>query len=182
MKYLCAALALVAGVQSVNAQALEFKGVTFGASVQEFVAKHDYFNCAKGVPCELLYLTRNDSKTDQKLTYASEQVHAISAYFIDNKLEQVIIEFEPRSFEKITNAVTAKYGKPKSIKTSSMKNGFGQEFTQVEAAWKATAGNLKISKYDTTSDVGRLFLFTDRWIAKLAQREKDGAAKAASDL
>lgn len=69
-----------------------------------------------------------------------------------------------------------KFGKPGSLQTKTMQNGFGATFEVVEAAWRIGSVQLDLIGGDGRSDEGRITAYTPKaasyWISHKPQEPK----------
>lgn len=179
------ALAVCAIFQSAYAQKaqapLEFKGVPFGATAAEFAAKHDYFTCYRGNPCEEFYLDDVPGRQVVIASYAGERVKRISVEFLGGELALVFIVIFPESFDAIVATLAAKYGKPKIIH-SKVQNRLGITFEQKEAHWDRKDGMIMAKKYGSQVDAGNIMLASKKWLDKSMSDSRTTAADVKSDV
>jgi hypothetical protein len=177
------AVALVVALSGFNAwaQALEFKGVPFGASVAQFSAAHPRFRCYKTVSCSQ-YGAYSEGATYERLTYAGEVVTMIEASFDDDKLDAVRVSFHPGSYTRIAAALESKYGPPTTVTASEIKTRGGLTAANELRSWAAGSDIVSIMRYAGSLDTGSLKMQTPRHEARTQAERDEQAKKAKKDI
>ena len=190
-------------VTTGNAQAaeLEFKGVQFGATQEQFIQAHPAYYCerSKGLLTSDSYcsLSREikclslpqdqrgacEESVKRAETYGGYPVKSIVARFYDGMgLGAARIIYNPNDFEKILVLLTEKYSKPSSFKTENIQNRMGAIFENAVAEWEIKTGKIRLEKYSAKVDEGTLVIHSSTNALEFKRRADAAKSGRKSDL
>jgi hypothetical protein len=169
----------LAAAQICSAQALEFKGVPMGTSLEqlESTVTISNRNCLKpiGDPDQSCW-----GSTDA--TYAGQVIKTIMVDLRNGQTAHITVATLGGSGEIIRSALVSKYGKPtgKRQVSKSMKNGI--KYTMSVTEWRLRSGGL-IAIEDHPQPVGEVYtsLMTPAW-QKWQSEANKADRKAKADL
>ena len=189
------ALVLAGGVAcgAAHAQALEFKGVPFGAPVEAFAAANPDSSCGKA-GC---YQLRGAAKKPPY--FAGEMVESIAASFANLdpqvggsdcwancrgfSLDRVTVTFFPASFPLIADALASKYGRPTEAGTSEFRTVGGAVAAQDTRRWLlADGGEIVIQRYAGSIRSGQMIMSSAAGRARAERERAQQAEKAKKDI
>lgn len=79
----------------------------------------------------------------------------------DGRLQRIWLTISAYSHDGTLEALKQKYGPPKSSRRSTVRNGFGAPFAQLETVWHGDGGQtLTVSRYGATTDKTSIFFST----------------------
>jgi hypothetical protein len=186
------ALLIVPVLSLAAGEDIDFKGVPFGASEQEFTAKHPDFRCSETDArfrvggdrgCSLFGKPDRAHKgpKHEAGTYAGVPAN-IMARFYEDRLTSISVTIFSSHFDSVVKALTERYGKPDSLETPIVKNRMGAEFQNVKAQWKRGDVILGAEKYGSSVTDGRVSYLTNWGLAEFQKRSGQGVKKGAGDL
>lgn len=193
LKHIAATLFIACSATTASAQ-LEFKGIPFGSTIEEFKAAHPAFTCSEDrrytdrTMCAAgLELCRRQQYGCGPLDfdaskYADEQVDMIIAVFVAGTLERLEVYFKPSAYDGISSALVAKHGKPKSVTKPPYSTTGGVKTTNSVMTWEKGGSEIVISRYGDTLSQGDLFIVSSRYNAASAAREAERNAKRAKGM
>lgn len=158
VKMIAVAGLLGVSVSAALAQGLEFKGTPFGSPQQTFTAAHyesGDLKCDEILGGELGDVTCRLKKT----TYAGERVEQINAYFYNDRLSRISLNFPAASFDAISKAMVEKYGKPSRQERQTVGNRFGARFENLTLRWNMKdGGDIVVMRFDDDLDTGSVWM------------------------
>lgn len=113
------------------------------------------------------------------MTYAGEKAQPIGVTFTkEGTLREVAVFFEPKSFEAIRDALTAKYGEPLAIRQEAVQTLFGVKLMNERVYWDDARGTIYMKRYTGKITEGALTISLNRFDpAQLEAREKEAAQR-----
>ena len=79
----------------------------------------------------------------------------------DGRLQRIWLTISAYGHDSVLEALKSKLGPPKSSRRSTVRNGFGAPFTQIETVWHGDGGQtLTVSRYGATTDKSSVFFST----------------------
>lgn len=184
-------MALVALATAAAAQdRADFKGVSLGASQTEFREKNPLFRCNDRF-CNLDGLNLADCRQPMHdpayracmdahkaaATYATVPA-LMHATFQNDALAQVTILFQPRDFQTIADALSQRYGKPRSRKSEVLQNRMGATLENEVLMWDAGGDLIRVTRYGSNITRGSVILIA-REEAQRMESERNSRKKAA---
>lgn len=116
-------------------------------------------------------------------TIADQPVRSIDFKFIEGgKLGGIFILIDSKSFAAIAEGLTAKYGKPVSLRKLPLTNRMGAKFQQEIAIWKRGGQKLVVTKYAGDADNGVVFFASDEYAKQMEKGEAEKAKSRQRDL
>jgi hypothetical protein len=100
----------------------------------------------------------------------------------EEQLARVIIFLPSAAFERVRNALIAKYGKPTRSKLVDLSNGFGAKFQGQEHLWSRQDQTLSVTEYAGHRDHSDITLTSAKLMARVNSAQTAQALKAAKDL
>jgi hypothetical protein len=196
---------VIAGIALAQTPPVEFKGVPLGSSEAQWQTAFPFFRCEessdKALSDRACFFDRarrsdmirpncgdgRDDKTracwqetnnrvDAFVPFGGTEIQRAVAHFRADRLIYVSVSFATRDYDKLTTALTAKYGKPLRSE-EQMANRMGTKFQNEIARWNLKDGDLETRLYDATLDVA-LFQMTMPGLAAEIERRSEEAAKA----
>lgn len=125
---------------------------------------------------------RDASKIQDFWTIAEQPVIGWVFSFSDDILGEILIPFKTEHFDKIKDAMIAKFGKPKAAKGRVLQNKMGANFQQIELTWIASGKILHLAKHATSVENGYLSLTSSQYLAKKAKIDSEETTKHAKDM
>lgn len=196
------AVLLAAWVASTQAQSvpLEIKGVPFGATADELLAKLPAAKCypsgcllspsdmAEKQCGSMLDAVRNKSVMECRNSAIKESNFGpapTSLYmfeFRNGKLANATISFYETANLPLVIALTEKYGKPTSEKLVPMQNRAGAKFENKIVTWDLPDGRIEVSQRSSSIDKGSVRMSTTEYLKETAKEMIDKAKASASKL
>ena len=163
------------------ADALEFKGVPFGATEQQFLEKHPKFWCsdAQG-PLEIVLSDRTCSLFKNG-TYA-EVPAELSVGFYTNSMAKVDVRFDAASFDFIKRMLVNKYGEPTADDAETLTTAMGGKFLNEKFKWDRKDGMILIRKYNRKITESKLSIYSTAGLAEMEKRKKEAVKQGSSDM
>jgi len=153
----------------VSSQTLDFKGFAFGTPIPAMLKAMpgaQLLNCATS--------TKNGNCMLIGVTYANVYPKSMYVRIRAGGLDEVMMVIEPSEFDQIASAVAERHGKPTWSAPSTLQNGFGAKFDQLEVAWKIKDGSvISGGRYSYSTDSGYFVLSSPA----RAQETEEAAAK-----
>lgn len=178
------------------APSLEYKGIRFGASQAELLAAHPDFRCTQDrsypedTTCTITprchYLSGSgradcERKFFEHHTYAGEPAMMTMASFHRNQLVSIGTKIRPRSYEKVRDALTTKYGQAEeTIETVTTNAGVAHE--NKLASWRVPNGVIRVRRLSSRVDQGLVTLISQSYLTLVQDRKKAKATTAPADL
>ena len=182
-------LASPSSLPSVPDQAYEIKGDKLGMSLSEYLQKHPN-DCmaqtispkpgqfSKPVDPNSFHLSctnfeRIDPKTyERSLSLASVGMDWQNLDFSEQRLYRIAYTFQHSVYAVVESALEVKYGKPTSVKSETLQNGFGANFTRSLVVWKNGVSTITLSEMvGTDLTLSRLELTLDDVYARVEEKE-----------
>lgn len=166
------------------AQPIEFKGIAFGASLEQVQEQFKGAVCQAGwKPCEVFSIMDGlYSKDPSVMTYGGAKAKSIRGHMIQGGVEMFLIETPTDSFEQVASAMVARFGRPTRDERSSIQNRLGAVFEQRSIYWAKPDGAITASKYGASLDVSSYVLASKRWIEHQSRARDSAAAAGSKDL
>lgn len=157
---------------------LEFKGLVLDApTTPELVVQALRTECETfGKPCDDTWQKIHDRMAvscgtggadgQSKVCNGRTSVAGVSAdanvvIGPDGRLQRIWLTISAYSHDATLEALKQKYGPPKSSRRSTVRNGFGAPFAQLETVWHGDGGQtLTVSRYGATTDKASIFFST----------------------
>jgi len=117
-----------------------------------------------------------NTRIDAFVPFGGTDIQRAIAHFRADRLIYVSVSFAERDYDKLTGALTVKYGKPLRSERQIV-NRRGTKFQNEIASWNFKDGDLETRLYDATLDVA-LFQMTMPGLAAEIERRSEEAAKA----
>lgn len=137
-----------------SSQTLDFKGIAFGTPIPTMMKAMPgakLLNCAVN--------TKNGSCLLIGVTYANVYPKSMYIRIKAGGLDEVMMTIVPSEFDQIAAAVVERHGKPTWSAPSTLQNGFGAKFDQLEVAWKIKDGGvISGGRYSNSTDTGYFVL------------------------
>lgn len=176
-------VALILGLISLNANALELKGVRLGMTFEELQTAFPAGQLSPGRPNlnGMSCLLANTFCTVNVGTVAGiESVLQVS--LSDGRVADAYMgKLSPSEFQGVVKALQEKFGKPSSTSQGIVQNRMGGKFDNPSFVWSFPEGKLFATKFmpgAPTLDISQVEISSSSWIA-----EKEAKQKArASDL
>lgn len=171
---------------------IDFKGVPFGASEQEFAERHPDFRCNDtdarvrvGGDRSCILFGKPDrafeSPKHQAGTYAGVPANLLVRFY-ENRLASVTAFIFPAHFDIVLKALSERYGKPDTFETPIVKNRMGAEFQNMKAVWTRHDVILRADKYASSITEGSVSYATTWGMAEFQKRRGQSTKKGAGDL
>jgi hypothetical protein len=137
-KYIIA-LAVLATSQAVTAleitsKALDFKGVSLGASPEEtrstFMASMTSWQCARGVDTGATGYCSAEG-----ITFAQSHTRSVEFGYVDGRLSILTAFLDASAFPAAVAALRTKYGAPSQTKQGTVANLNGARLPQIQHTW-----------------------------------------------
>jgi hypothetical protein len=196
---------VIAGITLAQTPPVEFKGVPLGSSEAQWRSAFPFFRCEdssdKALSDRACFFDRarrsdmirpncgdgRDDKTracwqetntriDAFVPFGGTDIQRAIAHFRADRLIYVSVSFAERDYDKLTGALTVKYGKPLRSEQQIVSR-MGTKFQNEIASWNLKDGDLETRLYDATLDVA-LFQMTMPGLAAEIERRSEEAAKA----
>ena len=102
---------------------------------------------------------------------------SVSVFLEKDVVSSINVEFDPIDYDSIKEALIKKFGKPKSVKKSTLGNAMGAKFNQIEIRWKDKIGIMSFDKYSDVITKGTLQMITfdklNQYTEQIKASEKD---------
>lgn len=170
------ALLLALLVPPVVAAPLEFKGLVLDApTTPEQVVDALRTECdVLGKPCDETWQRIHDKAAvscgaganqmqvcNGQTSIAGNRAEANVVIGPDGRLQRIWLTISAYSHDETLEALKQKYGSPKSSQRSTVRNGFGAPFNQLETVWHGDGGQiLTVSRYAASTDKSSIFFST----------------------
>ncbi len=164
-----------------RAGTLEFKGVPFGATEQQFLEKHSEFQCSDSQGSLEIVLSDRTCYLFKNGTYA-EVAAELSVDFYTNSMAKVGVRFDPASFDFIKRALINKYGKPTADDTETITTAMGGKFLNEKLKWDRRDGMILIRKYNGKITESKLSIYSIAGLAEMEKRKKEAVRQGGSDM
>ena len=196
---------VMAGVTPAQTPPVEFKGVPLGSSEAQWRTAFPFFRCEESSKkalsdraCNFDRARRSDmirpncgdgrddktracwqetnSRVDAFIPFGGTEIQRAVAHFRADRLIYVSVSFATRDYDKLTAALTAKYGQPLRAE-QQLANRSGIRFQNKIARWNLGKGDLETRLYDATLDAA-YFQMTMPGLAAEIERRSEEAVKA----
>ena len=172
------AIVFVLSVSPALAAPLEFKGLVLDApTTPEQVVEALRTECVSlGNPCDETWQGIHDRMAvacgtggsegqfqvcNGRTSIAGVDADANVVIGPDGRLQRIWLTITAYSHDAALDALKVKYGVPKSSRRSTVSNGFGASFNQLESIWHGDAGQtLTVSRYGATTEKSTVFFST----------------------
>src|SRR5687768_15737657 len=146
MRYLLIAMLAALPAPAGAADQLDFKGVPFGASEQDFIARHAAFRCRDIEPrfriagdraCSVFGKPErpHDGAKHEAGTYAGVPANVFASFYGD-RLASVSVTIFAARFDEVLKALVERHGKPDAVESSVIKTPAGAELQNAKSQWK----------------------------------------------
>jgi hypothetical protein len=166
-------------------QRIEFKGVPFGATQAEVLARFPFLDCRPApntrfadVMCHGTTRVMNA----QDFTYGGVPVTDLSLNFYDDTLASVFITIDPQYFSTLSRAMVEGYGQPGKVERPEVQTGKGVTVRNEVLTWQRGDVRIVANKYLARRDDGGVVLRTDAAIEEFKRRNHQSTRKGAKDL
>ena len=90
---------------------------------------------------------------------AGERVNRIHAYFYNDRLSRISLDFPSDSFDTIAKAMIEKYGKASRQERQTVGNRFGARFENLTLTWNVRGGGeIVVKRFDDDLDQGSVWM------------------------
>ena len=201
---------VIAGIALAETPPVEFKGVPLGSSEAQWRSAFPFFHCEdssdKALSDRACFFDRarrsdmirpncgsgRDDKTqicwqetnariDAFVPFGGTEIQRAVAHFRADKLIYVSVSFATRDYDKLTQALTAKYGRS-ARSEQQIVNRRGIKFQNEIARWDLKSGDLQARLYDATLDLGLFQMTVPGLAAEIEQRSQEAAKANANTL
>lgn len=132
------------------AQQLEFKGVPFGASIEQFKRATN----PEGTMClEPDRLTGLVTCRTHGFTFANQKTEYTYGLFKGGRMVGVLVNFFPANFDDVALAIAEKYGKPSRESAPQLTTRSGATLQGKNLDWFVTGGAISLIKYNDRIDL-----------------------------
>jgi hypothetical protein len=147
-----------------------FRGVKFGATMDELRATHPSTTCYR----------QNDVCSS---TWMIGSVRVKGNWrFRGGALDRIELRFHPRDYEELSGILTERYGAPMFTESSVITNALGGRFDQEELTWIGEAVALHIERYSGSIESGEVRFATVEALKRSREADDKAKRKAAEDL
>lgn len=171
-------LVLALSLSPALAAPLEFKGLVLDAPTtpEQVVAALRTECIALGKPCDETWQSIHDRMAvacgaggsdgqlqvcNGRTSVAGVDASANVVIGPEGRLQRIWLTISAYSHDATLEALKAKYGAPKTSRRSTVRNGFGAPFNQLETVWHGDAGQtLTVSRYGASTDKTTVFFGT----------------------
>jgi hypothetical protein len=201
---------VIAGTALAQTPPVEFKGVPLGSSEAQWRSAFPFFRCEgssdKALSDRACFFDRarrsdmirphcgdgRDDKTracwqetndriDAFVPFGGTDIQRAIAHFRADRLIYVSVSFGERDYDKLTQALTAKYGNP--IRSEQqMVNRMGSKFQNEIARWKLKDGEIETRLYDASLDLASFQMTMLGLAAEIEQRSQEATKANAKSL
>lgn len=148
---------------NANAVELSFKGLTLDTEVTAAQVENTLATPCKelGKDCDAFWQKLHDDMKvscgngyggviicNGETTIAGTAADANVVIGKNGRLQRIWLTIKSDDYETVIEELLKKFGKPTSIKRSSLQNGFGARYTQTDSSWSGANGQrLLVSRY-----------------------------------
>ena len=172
--------------------ALEFKGLKIGSTVEELRTKYPELICSdpkqeakrplnqklkkfwerKQAEADLFCeATIDDRHPPTALSMvANRRIKAIDFHFIADRLMYGYASLDSLAFNDLIAALTARYGPPTLKDTEELRTRAGTRYTNTVCYWKRAGATIRVSKYAVGLDMASYSLSADDYWPEVARR------------
>lgn len=175
------------------AEALSYKGVKLGESMESFKAALPLYKC-NDAACTYLRqecapvtgagssqdFSRRLEECREGTSYGGALVSYGRATFIDGRLASIYL-VSPW-MERLNGVLTEKYGPPTATDNTPVKNKMGAEFSNWVKTWKLGADRLTASQRSSKLDEGSILIESAEALESQKQRLKEQAKTGSKDF
>lgn len=113
-------------------------------------------------------------------TYAGSTARDATLFFVADRLTHVHVQVSPQHFGDAVAALAARHGKPSKTARSTVRNGMGATFEQIEHQWRPTTTTLIIAqRFGGSIDSSSIVIAVEQ---ALVERGVKAARKAKRDI
>lgn len=176
-----------------QAEALSYKGVKLGESMESFKAALPLYKCNETActylrqECAPLSGTGSSQDFSRRLeecregtSYGGALVSYGRATFIDGRLASIYL-VSPW-MERLDRVLSEKYGPPTSTDTTPVKNKMGAEFSNWVKTWSRGDDRLTASQRSSKLDEGSILIESAEALENQKQKMKEQAKTGAKDF
>ena len=154
--------ATLAASSIANAQDLGFKGVPFGATKEELMARFPALECKPTMRSfkmlgEEQCTTRLSSKMDDSLrqlySYGGQPAQDASFGIVNGRFEQFSMKFTPGKYEAVRNSVSEAFGRGKES-VNAMQTMGGMSFSSRTSSYAMVGGTITVLEHVGSIDWG----------------------------
>ncbi len=177
-------------VSFAQSEAIGFKTIPLGASVEDYRAAFPDHDCITATTC--LFDRRKCARSGadgaafiactKRNTWAGITPETIFATFKDGKLERVSIAFSSSSFQMIRDAAKERYGQPLQELSEDVQTRAGAQLQNITARWEQGESVMLIRKYGSTIDKGSALIQTRTSFLEALERVKNQPKAGAKDM
>ena len=97
--------------------------------------------------------------------------------FTEDTLNEIGFAFKPTNYKALKDALIEKYGKPTQVEKELLQNNMGATFEGESASWKMKNGEVIISQYNGSTELGSILMHSPEYIKQNNEKRKDDKAK-----
>jgi hypothetical protein len=202
---------LIAGITLAQTPPIvEFKGMPLGSTEAQWRTAFPFFLCKESSDqvlsdrdCSFDRARRSDmirpncgngrddktqacwqetnTRIDAFVPFGGTEIQHAIAHFRADRLIYVSVSFATRDYDKLTQALTAKYGNPLRSE-QQIVNRMGAKYQNEIARWDLRSGDLETRLYDATLDVASFQMTMPGLAAEIEQRSQEAAKSNAKSL
>ncbi len=173
----CSLVALAAfGSEKWPNEPKDFRGVPFGATEKEAVAK-------LGVNSRNCSANGGDRRTCFVPRQTIGEVSTEEVYeFASDKLVNVIVGFHSDQFSYLRDVFVKKYGEPTKVEKTPVKTNAGAEFENEELVWIGDSKVVSLRRYSGTITDGMATIADRAWSEARMKEVEEAKKKAAKSF
>jgi hypothetical protein len=167
------ALALVASVAHADGDpAVEFKGIALGIGESRLRDAFPFFQCRNANPAlaDRTCVADPATRAPAFAEIGGAPLREIIATFLDDRLAQLAITYDPDDYPRVEDALAAKLGPP-SIKDVNVINRRGATIHNAVARWSLPSGIVENRRYGVTLDKASLTLSSPSFTIESQRRQ-----------
>jgi hypothetical protein len=201
---------LIASITLAQTPPVDFKGVPLGSSEAQWRTAFPFFRCEESSDqvlsdraCFFDRARRSDmirpncgdgrdektracwqetnNRLDAFVPFGGTEIQHAIAHFRADRLIYVSVSFATRDYDKLTQALTAKYGNPLRSE-QQMVNRMGAKYQNEIARWNLKDGEIETRLYDATLDVASFQMTMPGLAAEIDRRLQEAAKSNAKSL
>jgi len=115
-------------------------------------------------------------------TFGGAPVNYIFMNYFNDRLKEIFVSVESKSFSQIVGALREKYGPPLDEKRVPIQTKAGAVYENVVMKWRSGESTLTAEKYFGSVDSSALKFEMDDYITEVGKRRKEKSKQGASDL
>lgn len=171
-------LALMTGL--VSAQQVTYKGLAFGATMDEFKERFPDHQCWANKCAYASFACKAGYDTcAERNSFGGVHLKSAHSEFRDGKLVAIRMMFSTGDFYSLAGALKERLGEPQAVVESKVQTRAGVKLDNQELKWDKNGALLSISRYGSTINEGSVTYITreeeQRQIAEWEAKKKAGA-------